>query len=510
VPAPATANPFDNLYAATFALKPLAADGFVTVAKPAAKATGLSQPSFIDPQYGTWVYKATRTNDQSTAEFVRHEYSRRQAFNADNSLYLGVSSNGSWLLYDAKTFQVTPNSVSGLKGMGGDCEPFWDPTDPKKLIYTGRDGTGLVWWEKDVTAPATAADKVIADFRASVPALFPGGASSTNGINSVTTAGEGTPSADGRYFAFMARFVSNSSANPDKFYGVFVWDRVGNKVVAALPASATGNAKPDHVSMSPSGKYFVAAFDDPIGIRAYKRDLSPFGDGSPFKLLTRNGGHNDMAIGPNGEDYYIWLDTYNRQKQDDDWVNFNTAAVRAINIETAVKGFSYDNKGKPKTGADGKTIVTDGVENYANFENGSIIDLVSINPEAGSITGGHVSGKAFGKPGWVLITTYQDYGKDPVTRQEGIYPDPVVRAANRKVILAELKRGGRLLTVAGTRAADKYGYDKPGLGGDWLYFGEPQATISRDGSRVMFTSNFNDAGAPESYMVGVPSWAFPK
>ncbi|TXC66409.1 hypothetical protein FSC37_12865 [Piscinibacter aquaticus] len=59
----------------------------------------------------------------------------------------------------------------------------------------------------------------------------------------------------------------------------------------------------------------------------------------------------------------------------------------------------------------------------------------------------------------------------------------------RRVMLVELRRGGRQLGIAHTRTGARYGG----------YNGEPQATISRDGSRVVFASNFDDGGAPSSY-----------
>jgi hypothetical protein len=64
----------DALYAPNFSLKALAT------------------PSYIDPIYGTRVYKATQASDFPGASSVRHEYSRRQAFNANNSRYLAQSS----------------------------------------------------------------------------------------------------------------------------------------------------------------------------------------------------------------------------------------------------------------------------------------------------------------------------------------------------------------------------------------------------------------------------------
>ena len=55
-----------------------------------------------------------------------------------------------------------------------------------------------------------------------------------------------------------------------------------------------------------------------------------------------------------------------------------------------------------------------------------------------------------------------------------------------------------LATVAHTMAGARYGG----------YAGEHQATISRDGSRILFATNFDDGGPPSSYLVLLPSWVY--
>jgi hypothetical protein len=88
------------------------------------------------------------------------------------------------------------------------------------------------------------------------------------------------------------------------------------------------------------------------------------------------------------------------------------------------------------------------------------------------------------------MSTYDDsaaYGK--------IKPDPELQPPNRKIMLLELKPGGRQYSVAHTRVATRYGG----------YFGEPQATISADGTRIMFATNFDDGGPPSSYLILLPA-----
>ncbi len=431
-------NPFDARYAPDFKLKPPGTEAQPTVAKPASKATGLDAASYIDPVYGTRVYRATAASDRPESTFVRHEYSRRQAFNANNTRYLAQSSKGDWLLYNADSFQVLPRTggAGALKGMAGDCEPIWHPTDPKKLWYTTRNG-GLIWYEKDVE---TDTDTVIGDFGARIRALWPN-------ANGVWMGGEGTASADGRYFAFMATRYDDATQTKT-VYGLFTWDRVQNKILGTLDASKFNGVYPDHISITPSGRYAVPswAYTPSLGTRAYPLDFSS------YRILNTESEHSDLATGPSGQDYYVVA-------------NQASNYMRAIDVAT-----------------------------------GASFNLMKLYPRSGSGYAAHISGQAFDKPGWVLVSTYDDF------HDYNVRPDTTMEAPYRKLMLVELKPGGRQYAVAHTRAAAGYQYVTSNEGSS--YFGEHQATISRDGSRLMFATNFNDKGPPSSYLVGLPSWVF--
>jgi hypothetical protein len=428
-PSPTNTTSIDALYLSTFALTALSSDAIPTVAKPTVKATSLATPSYIDPVYGTRIYKATDPSDFPGATAVRHDYSRRQAWNADNTRYLAQASSGYWLLYDANAFtRLTRKGTNGaLANMAGDAEPIWHPTDPKKLWHTGQNGS-LIWYEKDVE---TDTETVMANFSGRLP--WPG-------ATSVWTKAEGTSSANGCRFAFIATNYDDK-AHTNTIYGLFTYDRCTDTILGTLNASVFGSAFPDHISMSPSGSYAVPswAFNKPLGTRAYKVDFS-----SSIQLHTMSE-HSDLAIGPNGEDYYVVTD-------------YDNNYIRAVDMAT-----------------------------------GSSIDLMPMYPRTGSGYAAHISGKAYGRPGWVAISIYSDSAAYGATS-----PDPVLQPMYRKIMLVELKADGRQLNVAHTRVAANYGG----------YWGEPQVTISKDGSRLMFASNFNDSGEPSSYMIALPSWVY--
>src|SRR3546814_10440461 len=77
--------------------------------------------AFKDPACGTCVVRATNHNTEPPSGFARNDYSRRQAFNVDNSRFLAYAYDGAWHLYDANTLA----HIREQDGPGGDAEPQW-------------------------------------------------------------------------------------------------------------------------------------------------------------------------------------------------------------------------------------------------------------------------------------------------------------------------------------------------------------------------------------------------
>jgi hypothetical protein len=425
-PVGGVATTFDALYAPGFTLKALDNAAIVQQPRPA-KSTGVTAPSYTDPAYGTKVFKITDTatdGNVANVAHIRHDYSRRQAFNADSTRYLAQDANGFWALFDGNTFKRIPGKRSNgmLAGLAGDAEPIWHPTDPKLLWYTAMNG-GMVWYEKNVE---TDTDTVLVNFAGRLP---------WSNVARMWTKSEGTTSADGRYFALMAETEGFSTL------GLVCWDRVTD-TITTLPASAFGGARPDHISMSPSGKYVVPswAFNKTLGTRAYTREFSS------YRILHVQSEHSDLAFGPAGEDMYVVTD-------------YDSGQIRAVDMDT-----------------------------------GASINLLPMYPASGASYAAHISGKAYKRPGWVVISTYADfsnYTTSPASPQQGMY---------RKVMAVELKAGGRVLNIAHTQSGRDYGG----------YFGEHQATVNLDFSRVVWAVNFGSGTRIESVMVGLPSGAIPK
>jgi hypothetical protein len=341
---------------------------------------------YTDPNYGAVLTRVTDATQEPPSGFARNDYSRRQAFNSDNSRFIAYSSNGFWHLYDAVTYDY----LGVMFGPGGDAEVQWHPTNPNLFYFLPNSG-GLVISQYDITSNQVS---TVADFTGRLP--WPGAAR-------VWTKSEGSPSADSRYWGFM---VETADFSP---LGLITYDLETDTIIGTLDLDGIG--RPDHVSMTPSGDYIVPSWDGGLGTVAYTRDFS-----SSVQLHHKSE-HSDIALLPNGNDAYIAVD-YQSSGGD----------VFYIEIQTGIK-----------------TVL------FSSYINGTVSAF-------------HFSGKAYGRPGYVLISTYGPNSTEWL---------------HQKLFLVELENG-RILNVA----HDHYGPGAPSFGN---YYKEPHASISRDGTQILFS-----------------------
>lgn len=388
-----TATTFDALYPPTFRLD----DGTGAVTQGPqprpAKSGPLQQGGYVDVPFGTQVRRITDVGDSAdTVTSLRHEYSRRQAFNADSTRFLAQASNGYWYLYDANTLQRLDggrtNSPGGgaIEGLAGDCEPIWHPTDPDRLWFTANYG-GLVWFERNI---ATQLTSTLFDLT---------GPLNTLGWTTAARAwfkGEGRPSNDGRWWALL---VETAAFTP---VGLIMYDRQTQRIVGHLPLTTN---RPDHVSTSPLGTAAVVSWygnassslseeaSRPLaqaaGVRAYTRDFSSF---QPLAVL---GEHSDVALDADGHEVFVMVSFHGQ--------------------------------------ADG---VTDGRVFVRRIDSGAAFDT-PVNAYAGQGAGIHISGLATRRPGWAVVSKYSGVGMGPYDGQ---------------VVLVELKPQGRVLRLAHHRS----------------------------------------------------------
>jgi len=242
---------------------------------------------------------------------------------------------------------------------------------------------------------------------------------------SAWTRAEGSPSADFRYWTLMV---------DDKDWhglGILTYDLSTDSIIAAYDFAKNKKGRPDHVSTSPSGAYAVCSWED--GTYAFTRDFS-----KAVKLHTRSE-HSDLALDTNGDDVYVSID-----------YEASGGYVFTTNIRTGVRTLLFPTY----------------LERTA--------------------TALHVSGKAFLKPGWVLLSTYKEVG-GPWQWLHG------------KVFAVELKPNPRIVNIAHHHVA----YNE--------YFTEPHASVNREFTRIVFNSNWdnNSKTDVDTFMVELPLKALP-
>jgi hypothetical protein len=395
-PPPVASGPCANFYPANF----VAVTGQVAAPVPTRPRPAKGVET-IDPAFGTCLVRATNHAAEPPSGFARNDYSRRQAFNADNSRFIIYSLSGHWHLYEANTLQ----HLRVLSGPAGDAEPQWHPTDPSRLFYIPNVG-GMVINSLNVETNQTT---VVANFTGRLP---------WSDVRRVWTKSEGSPSADGRYWCFQAETDSF------QIRGVFTYDLQTNTILGTRNLSA----RPDHVSMSASGRHCVVShLNGSGGTVAWTRNFSS------SRQLHGTSEHSDLALAANGDDVFVFVD-YQSNAGDLMMVNLDTG-VRTALLPTYIQG---------------------------------------------TATAYHVSGKNFSKPGWVLLSTYAHSGAE--------------NWLHERLIAVELAAAPRLLNLA---------HHQSRFNGYWT---EPHASVNRDFTRVLFTSNWGTTSDidVDAYMLRLP------
>jgi hypothetical protein len=361
---------------------------------------------FADANFKTCIVRVTDHDADGVRGFLRNDYSRRQAFNADDSKVIVYALDGSWHLYDTKTLKY----LGALPGVGGDAEPQWHPTNPKLLYYVPAFGIGMVLKEIDVT---TLKSRVVADLGARLKAIWPT-------ANTANTKSEGSPSRDARYWGFA---VDDAQWNG---LGMFTYDLTKDQIIATYDFAKNHRTRPDHVSMTPSGKYITISWGD--GVYAFTPDF-----GKSVKLHHKSE-HSDIAVDGNGDDIFVSVD-----------YEEDLGAVFMVNIRTGVR--------------------TNLFPTYLEH----------------SVTAMHFSGKAYNRPGWILMSTYAE-GGGPWQWLHG------------KIFAVELKANPRIIDIAHHHVF----HDD--------YFTEPHASVNRDFTRVVFGSNWDVKTKTDidTYMIELP------
>jgi hypothetical protein len=241
---------------------------------------------FVDAHYGFSVRRATHASQVTDHDFptwVRHEYARRPAFNADSTRAWMMSSNGWGRLYDILPDGSWQFAETIL--VGEPTEPNWHPTDPGKLRYFESYGGGLSIFEYDIASKTGAP---VRDLGERVQALFPT-------ATGMWTKQEGRPSNDGRIWCLEVGHIEQpgSSFAVD---GLISYDFEADEILGSLAVDES----PDHVSTSPLGNYCIPSWGLGKGTRAYSLDFST------YTQLHDRSEHSDLALTADGAEVLVY------------------------------------------------------------------------------------------------------------------------------------------------------------------------------------------------------------
>jgi hypothetical protein len=225
-----------------------------------------------------------------------------------------------------------------------------------------------------------------------------------------------------------------------------IYGRVADRVVALRDMRGVLGIKEDvdYVTISPLGTYFLAAFDH------YCERDEVGSDARPCSLMVydrdlKNGRSVSRIIGHHD----VALDAAGREVIV--YQDIDTDEIAMIDLAT-----------------------------------GKRTPLWPIDFSHGTV-GLHFSGLASVRPGWALVSTH-----DETTASHSWMDD--------QVFAIELKAGGRVARLAHTRSLVN-----PKIEHD--YWAEPQATVNRDFTRVLFTTNWGRSGTDhvETMLIDLPA-----
>ena len=241
---------------------------------------------------------------------------------------------------------------------------------------------------------------------------------------------EGSASLDGRYWGLMAQDQDWQTV------ALLVYDQVEDRVIARR--DTPDRPEIDSVTISPRGNYFLAYHDEPCtpgepgdethpcGLMVYDRDLAN------GRSLVRIIGHSDTALDAQNREVLIYQD-----------IDTDNIAMLDLALGTVTPLWPIDFSHTP--------------------------------------IGLHFSGRAFLRPGWVLVST-----------SSGGHPTDYTWMDNQ-VFAVELKPGGRVVRLAHTHSLVEEAQEHD-------YWAEPHASPNLDLTRVVFTSNWGRSGTGEVEM----------
>jgi len=235
---------------------------------------------YTDPSFGTKIERISSCITSGLNAIVP-DYSKRQAWNADESLLLLRSGEGEVLLCNGNDYKF----IKMLNTVNGE-DVFWHPSDPKYLYFT-RDS---VFYSFNID---TEEEKEIHAFTKYTWA---------------NTRAEGNMSRDGRYYAVVGQQY-NYSTGDVIFKDIVVYNIQTNSEISSMPIPQDSISEFDWVSVSPLGKYVVVDYADETigryhGVEVYDLNMN-FVWQKPL-----GAGHSDLGLDEAGNEVLV-MDVYN-------------------------------------------------------------------------------------------------------------------------------------------------------------------------------------------------------
>lgn len=395
--------------------------------------------SFFDPHFGTVLTRVTETDGYNS----RHEYSRFDPFNWDQSMIVLLTEEGHWNVY--LTQSMPYNQAGNLVRSVDVAEPRWDPIDANLLW-------GLIDFQIVTVNVQTGTQTIVKDFSQD-PVMGPIIASSP--VYRITTQEEGEASRDMRFWAFILQGDDRVEYEP--LY-IFTWDRQLDQV-PGYHAIAPNDRSLDTVGMSILGNYVLIGADPwntgtLVGFTMANRELTR------FHRLAFGTAHSDTALDRDGREVVVMQNT-------------RTDHIDLIPLDWTTSPI---------------------LESEGSYAGTHIVPLILLyydeTSSHGLRSGIHVSCNF---PGYAVISTYIPSGV-----QEQNWFD-------RTIVLVELNRTNpRVFYLAKLHNTSQ---EEPVR----AYWEETHATITQDGNKVVWASNWGlSVGQEQMFLMQLdmpPNWA---
>jgi hypothetical protein len=237
---------------------------------------------FTDPEFNTEIIRITDARS-SGMPGICPDYSKRAAWNTDESYLLLRTGFGDALLYDGSTYQF----IKTLDEVYGE-DVFWHPSDPDIILFNPVNLLCSFYIK-------TGAIDTLHEF---------------SDYTFANSRAEGNLSRDGRFYAVVGIEYDTINYN-SIFRSILLYDISGDSIISrlALPDTLVDF---DWVSVSPLGNYVVVDYATPFygrfnGVEVYNRNMN-FIWQQPLGF-----GHSDLTVDENGDECLV-MDYYDENE----------------------------------------------------------------------------------------------------------------------------------------------------------------------------------------------------